>query len=460
LYITEGILLKSAKLVESNKEKDWLIFAEFLTGDREMSLDIVKAFLKKPSTTFFAPCLIERGYRYILKHWKTDDSRTILDSLLSEYSLNSLGKINQSILLLHYYFQLDIRKIARIIGKSIREIRRRLYLFLQLLASNGIPLATFVDRLLEKGNSLAYPFSLDDLNKGNLINAKKTVLYSFIILHLLIVGGAMNSGIVEKTQAKQGPDLLMIYKGNKLDEMIKSRLTEVFQEDGFSVFVNFEEAEVYIGVEKEELYQKKSEIIRFVYQQLKEKDITYAVQLDYDKKAFGIDEAAYQIVSEAKEKRLKLWPGDYSDQGKVIGWIVSFPDDIELVTEESELRRVQEIIHKYHHKAPVTVSYYNKQIVDRRERWLKLSPYFNEGFLLGKEYNIERIRTDTTEKNVIIDIYTFFLTKDKKKEEIARAIKRSLDQFLQSEEIKGLVQNDTYTINIYSAGKKKINVDY
>ncbi len=452
--------MKGSKLVQINQVKDWLLFTEFFTDDREKSLEIVKAFLIKPSTKWYAPHVKERGYRYIFKQLKGEKGRTVLEYLFSEYSFNSTSKINQSILLLHYYFQLDIRKIARIIGKSIREIRRRLYLFLQLLASNGIPLATFVDRLLEKGNSLAYPFSLDDLNKGNLINTKKTVLYSFIIFHLLIVGGAMNSGIVEKTQAKQGPDLLMIYKGNKLDEMIKARLTEVFQEDGFSVFVNFEEAEVYIGVEKEELYQKKSEIIRFVYQQLKEKDITYAVQLDYDIKAFGTDEAAYQIVSEANEKRLKLWPGDYSDQGKVIGWIVSFPDDIELVTEESELRRVQEILHKYHHKAPVTVSYYNKQIVDRRERWLKLSPYFNEGFLLGKEYNIERIRTDTTEKNVIIDIYTFFLTKDKNKEEIARGIKRSLDQFLQSEEIKGLVQNDTYTINIYSAGKKKINVDY
>ncbi|NRK74344.1 DUF4030 domain-containing protein, partial [Salmonella enterica subsp. enterica serovar Typhi] len=58
------------------------------------------------------------------------------------------------------------------------------------------------------------------------------------------------------------------------------------------------------------------------------------------------------------------------------------------------------------------------------------------------------------------DIYTYFLTKDKSKEEIARAIKRSLDQFLQSDEINMLVQNDTYTINIYSAGKKKINLDY
>ena len=242
--------------------------------------------------------------------------------------------------------------------------------------------------------------------------------------------------------------------------MIKAQLTEAFQEDGFSVLVNFEEAEVYISVEKEELYQKKSEIIPFVYQILKDKDITYTVELDYDLKALGKDQTAYKIVTEADEKRIKLWPGDYSDQGEVIGWIVSLPNDIELVKEEKELLRVQEILNKNHHKAPVTVSYYDKQIVDRRERWLKLLPYFNEGFLLGKEYNIERIRTNATEKNVIIDIYTYFLTKDKSKEEIARAIKRSLDQFLQSDEINMLVQNDTYTINIYSAGKKKINLDY
>lgn len=135
----------------------------------------------------------------------------------------------------------------------------------------------------------------------------------------------MNIGIVEKTQAKQGPDLLMIYKGNKLDEMIKAQLTEAFQEDGFSVLVNFEEAEVYISVEKEELYQKKSEIIPFVYQILKDKEITYTVELDYDLKALGKDQTAYKIVTEADEKRIKLWPGDYSDQGKVIGWIVSLP---------------------------------------------------------------------------------------------------------------------------------------
>lgn len=452
--------MKGSKLVQINQVKDWLLFTEFFTGDREKSLEIVKAFLIKPSTKWYTAHVKERGYRYILKQVKGEKGRTVLEYIFSEYSFNPTSKMEQAILLLHYYFQLDIRMIARIIGKSIREISRRLYLFLQLLASNGIPLATFIDRFLEKGKALAYPFSLDDLNKRSLMNAKKTVLYSFIIFHLLIVGGAMNIGIVEKTQAKQGPDLLMIYKGNKLDEMIKASLTEVFQEDGYSVFVNFEEAEVSISVEKEELYQKKSEIIRFVYQLLKEKDITYAVQLDYDIKSFGNDEVAYQVVTEAEEKRIKLWPGDYSDQGKVIGWIVSFPDDIELVTEKAELTRVHEILNKYHYKAPLTVSYYNKQTVDRRERWLKLSPYFNEGFLLGKEYNIERIRTDTTEKNIIIDIYTFFLTKDKNKEEIARAIKRSMDQFLQSEEIKLLVENDTYTINIYSAGKKKINVDF
>lgn len=45
--------------------------------------------------------------------------------------------------------------------------------------------------------------------------------------------------------------------------------------------------------------------------------------------------------------------------------------------------------------------------------------------------------------------------KDTNKEEIARAVKRSIDQFLQSEEVKQIVQNDAYTINIYSAGKKK-----
>lgn len=452
--------MKGLQLVESNQVKDWLLFTEFFTGDREKALEIVKAFLIKPSTKWYTPHVIERGYRYILKQLKVKKSRTVFESLFSEFSFSSVGKIDQSILLLHYYFQLDKRQIARIVRKSIREIRRIQFSFLQQLATNGISLASFVDRLLEKGKTLAYPFSIDDVYMRSLINVKKTALYSFIIFHLLLVGGAMNIGIVEKTQAKQGPDLLMIYKGNKLDEMIKAQLTEAFQEDGFSVLVNFEEAEVYISVEKEELYQKKSEIIPFVYQILKDKEITYTVELDYDLKALGKDQTAYKIVTEADEKRIKLWPVDYSDQGKVIGWNVSLPNDIELVKEEKELLRVQEILNGYHHKAPVTVSYYDKQIVDRRERWLKLSPYFNEGFLLGKEYNIERIRTNATEKNVIIDIYTYFLTKDKSKEEIARAIKRSLDQFLQSDEINMLVQNDTYTINIYSAGKKKINLDY
>jgi len=403
---------------------------------------------------------MERGFRYILKQLRVEKSREVTHRLFSEYSFNSINVLDQAILLLRFYFQLDIKKIARIVGKSIREIRRRLYSFLQLLLKKGITIHTFVDRLQEKGKRMELPLFLDDYNKGSLINAKKTVLYSFIILHLLIVGGAMNSGIIEKTQARQGPDLLTIYKGSTLEEFLETKLEEAFQKDDFSVFVHFEEEEVFIIVGKEELYRKKSEIIRFVNQMLNEKGVAYTVQLDYVTKAFGKDEAAFSAYLEANEKNIKLRPGDYSDQGNVIEWIVFLPKDIELVTEKSLLTRVKGILKKYNHKAHMSVSYYDKERFDRQERWLKLAPYFNEGFLLGKEYNIERITIDANKKNVSIDVYTYFLTEDKNKEEVARAIKRSMDQFLHSEELKPIVQKDTYIITIYSAGKKKINSNY
>ncbi|MCB5238525.1 DUF4030 domain-containing protein [Niallia circulans] len=451
--------MDGSTFVHSKQVNDWLLFTQFFIGDKEKSQEIVKAWLIKPSTKFQRNHVMERGFRYILKQMKGENRRRVSKVLLSEYSFKSIKEIDQAIILLHYYFQLEIKKIARIVRKSKREIRKRLFSFLQVLSTKGITVHTFNNILHAEIMTISLPLT-PVVTKGIKINRKKTALYSLLILHFLIVGGAMNSGIVEKTQAKQGPDLLTIYRDGTFEQQLKKDLEETFQKEPFAIKINFEESEVSIGIFDEVLYRQKAEIITFVNQFLKEKDIPYIVQLDYMEETIGDDEIAYQVIIEANAKGIKLWPGDYSEQEKVMEWVLALPDAIELVTEHAEVTRAQGILKKYNHKAPLIVSHYDKDRVDRQERWLELTPYFEEGFLLGKEYNIESISINAYTKEVSIDVYTYFLTKDSNKEEIARAVKRSIDQFLQSEEVKQIVQNDAYTINIYSAGKKKIKIHY
>lgn len=314
--------MDGSTFVHSKQVNDWLLFTQFFIGDKEKSQEIVKAWLIKPSTKFQRNHVMERGFRYILKQMKGENRRRVSKVLLSEYSFKLIKEIDQAIILLHYYFQLEIKKIARIVRKSKREIRKRLFSFLQVLSTKGITVHTFNNILHAEIMTISLPLT-PVVTKGIKINRKKTALYSLLILHFLIVGGAMNSGIVEKTQAKQGPDLLTIYRDGTFEQQLKKDLEETFQKEPFAIKINFEESEVSIGIFDEVLYRQKAEIITFVNQFLKEKDIPYIVQLDYMEETIGDDEIAYQVIIEANAKGIKLWPGDYSDQEKVMEWVFS-----------------------------------------------------------------------------------------------------------------------------------------
>lgn len=169
--------------------------------------------------------------------------------------------------------------------------------------------------------------------------------------------------------------------------------------------------------------------------------------------------------SESKDKSLNSILNDISDKYAVINYgsdsneiNVDVQDTEKATKVKSEIERELKENNLDHYK--VNVREKNIDQVKKEERWFKIENKALANLQNNKEYE------DVTMKKTDVDLnkpVTFTLSapisiNDDNAEEYARQIKKNVNEFLQSKDLKKMVNGNSYKIVIYDKEDNLINI--
>lgn len=108
----------------------------------------------------------------------------------------------------------------------------------------------------------------------------------------------------------------------------------------------------------------------------------------------------------------------------------------------------------------INVTERSNDIVKKERRWRKVTDSIFDNVFTKNEYKnlgIQQMEFDSNQP-YILGIHTKISNSDPGAKEFGNKIKKEIDDLLKTDEISKWIENDSYTIEIYSKDKQKINL--
>lgn len=326
-------------------------------------------------------------------------------------------------------------------------------------------------RLLETINQLesAQPVKY----KGNLFSIKQNRLLRNVVycgIALFILSGAfISSAFVSPAMAQVAakiPYLGQLFKQKPVSDVLYQELEkkgyktasvgQTYYGGKKELVVSVEGSEKYFNKVREDITDIASKILS---------------KRQYDAYTFKIERMEPYVYTEpnAQEKKIEKIQTDISTelekhQYKFLLANVSFdsPPRVELEIPNTE-KRVEEIKAVIHavlaenktENASIKIKKINLKKRDQDGRWGNIVTDVGED-LLGKEkYHVKMVGYSVHPDPQVLIYTSLSISEDNKK--FANELEGTIDEFLETKEMKNKVKGDSYKVVIYGKGKKKLN---
>jgi hypothetical protein len=417
---------------------------------------------------------------YLKYHRNKEIIYKCLDSSILLTRLGLLDEQARVAFLLKYYYGFSYKKIAQYLPISERKVKQIIYSSLIICTNNGklVPI-DYIEDVIKKDVSLlksTLQVSLA-IDKKKYIetrtnNRRKTPV---IILTLLILfaGGSINQETLGKTRVSLGPDVYKIYKeGGVL------QLGREIQQKGYTDIYTYPEIEsntLYVQFVTPESLENKEEVTVLIDSYLKERDLVYEikyeevnqvvdVELTEEQKAANkqmeMEQEIFEFVTSTPYYYMQSYGSDPSGESTEIILSESIPEE-----EETKLKDgIKNIIKKYELEWNFSIGKVGADVVQMENAIWDILPALGEAYMFGgKKYKVYDVYPTYEDNQLKIDIYTelaFTTEEDKAKNmETAKELKRSLQFFLEHEDIQSQFNSVSYVIKIYGDNRKEVEFD-
>ncbi len=299
---------------------------------------------------------------------------------------------------------------------------------------------------------------------------QKVVAFSISVVAavLLFIGSAFVSPTVQQIAANI-PYLKMLFESEPFIDEIRAALDrEGYQYDGIGVSVNPREVTVQLIGSKEYYQEQKESVKALIEDVLKAKNYDaykVSVMQPYEREEPTEEDIAqweqYEKITEAVMAVLQEY--GYSTMGQQNGVsedVVEFelPNDetkVEEIKNAVHVRLVQEQLGDY----TIKIHSYDPAKREREGRWMPVVRTISDGLTAKTEYNVKGIGYSNKSKETFKVLITTTLDQDGSKvEEVVENIETTIEEFLETEEVKNMILDDPYEIVIYSKDKEELKV--
>ncbi|WP_445487342.1 sigma factor-like helix-turn-helix DNA-binding protein [Niallia sp. 03133] len=456
--------------------------AYLLSGNQTVSLQLAEFCSLKTKLPLWRTkkeaCLHTLWKEY-KKQTKINSSIHVLFQASKTPLLKNLQKLSareRMIIILRYYKEYPIEKIAKFFLLSENNIRRQLLHAIPLwndkktsISLDQLPLffqkeiAQLEFKQVE--NNIIHHTSNVLLQSTN--SKKKVYFCSGLIALSLFFGGSIDDPLLAKSRVNPGPDIIKIYKEGTTVQQVDKKLKELGFSDCF-VYSDYQSHILYISTENKEANKNQEKIKSKAANVLQEKNWDFTIKFEYhkpyDEKAEeeGMDPAAKaqeeqdsKILDELSQK-VNFNVGENMDEEGTTNWEVYVSDDISNEKEDEVRITIQNILDKFNNKGKIVFIYHDQGIAEKSQRWYPLVECISEGIAQNPSYSYDSINLEFKNSQVEISILTNLLKGAKGNTSAAEEITRGINKFLQDKNIKEMIKDDRYTINIRSMGGSKI----
>jgi hypothetical protein len=285
---------------------------------------------------------------------------------------------------------------------------------------------------------------------------RKRIVYPAVVLFFLLLGGTINQGTIEETRANAGPDIVKLYQDGGLFS-----ITEKLQEEGYtelSTSPSYMEKIIYLYTRDYETSLKKDKIVDFVKKYLKEREINYEISFIYS--AMQESENIENKMNREIVDLLSASTNDYILSGSQENSVeFSIPDSLTAEEERNLESSIKEVYKKYNSPMKFSFAKFDSKKHDLETKWWNIAKYILEAFSLKEEYVLRNFSVEYKNNRMEMDIYIYYTEEEQKEKFIAKEMKRSINKFLQKEEIQEKIKGDSYLIRIFDKNEQEIKTE-
>lgn len=479
---------KSENLVGNFKNEIYLI-ASLVTANKKLANKLTEETIITTKNSFYPVKTEERLLKIFIRQFKkhikeneTVSKKDLFNKCSLVHNLINLKDMERITIILRYYKNYEITKIAKLIGTTVPKVRTYLIQGLSVWTntSKEREIAHLHQEFQQEISNLKININHDlstyndnSSTDGKLFPFKKKLaLQSILLAIILIIGGTINEGTIEKTRASQGPDLIKIYEEGTLDTIVEKELAKEGFHDVY-VYTDYISRYINLSTENNDTYIKQNEVFEIVEDTIKERGIDFKVSYDYFGPLVGedtevIEEENWEEKIANEEKiRNEIYENmaftGYQDyiwqQWSEEDYPLSVPDILTKEERSEVIQKVTDILKKYDDNRKVYTLEYDFEEMESENRWYGLAEYMYEGLILGYPNLINEVNFDYLDNKMQINIHTGFFRTDEDASPTAREIKRSIYNFLQYEPVKKVIKEDKYIINVNAINQQVIETE-
>jgi len=477
--------------IKRNLEK-WNLFSYLLIGDKHEASILVKNTVQTikdrwiffPKTQSSIKPLLKAYRKFIYK----DHTYYIHKETPLLNQLSKLHKEDRVVLLLKYVMDLSDKEIKKVTRKSERKIKGRIYRSI-IIWTEQEKLTSLKDLRETVAKELSVVTLQNDtrvniesvVTQANIIRkgkVKRRLFVSVLILCLFFLGGTLNEKTIQVTRLGAGPDIYQIYKNGGVYEL-QNELSEQGYKDAY-IDPNYDDHSiaVYTYTSKED--ERKEEILAFVEDYLKKKELDYSIQYEFFNDVevdAEVEEADESLSEEEKlmyrendmmteiyeviQKRTTLYGVYYEEEGLKFTIVDNFSSE----EEKMLVKEIKDTMKKYDLLQSFGFQKISSKKVKIEENCWPLYHPIAEAFQKKEKYGFENIvfTYEDAEDVLEVEIYTsMYHMKDEGNEEnkkMAKEMKRSMAYFLSQPKISKIIQNVPFQIKVFDVTGEEVELN-
>lgn len=285
------------------------------------------------------------------------------------------------------------------------------------------------------------------------------------VLFFLFIGSAFVSPTMAEVASKL-PFLSQIFESKPIFQIVAEELQKEYEVDAIGMSYNPKKeftvavtgSEDYYDRVNEEIEERVEDILASrgydafainVYHQ--EPPHTNTPEQEHDEQMTRELLTTVQEGLKGYDFEITSFGGSYTEERKTLS--------LEIPSTETRTSEIEDIVNSLLTEKgmdKVEISF-NKIQMEKREqegRWQPIITTIGEGLIGRKEFKVKGIGYSNHPSPMTVFVTLTVPASDKEAKELAAETEKTVNEFIQSDEAKGAVQNDPYKIVIYSKDKK------
>ena len=287
-----------------------------------------------------------------------------------------------------------------------------------------------------------------------------------VLLVSLLIGSAFVSPAMAEVASKI-PYLNQVFQSRDVGTLIHEELkNKGYKIQGIGVMysprktltIDMKGSEQYIDDVKEEVKQIAKDVLESKGYDAYRIEVNKAVEPDPDpetrEEVKNFDQLYKKITKELKSRKLNFVSMGITLKPKTIS--IDVPDT------EARLDEVRKTVHQVLEKEglkkfSVEIRSVKLEAKQKEDKWAHIVGEIAEGLMAKKEYKVTGISYSLQHEALQITLTTSVQSGDPEAKKHGKKIEQTIQQFLESKEMKDWVEDQRYGIVVYSKDKKKIN---